>query len=89
LPWKFGDFIFKNTNKIDKFVSHFNNVNLKYVQKIKGFDPNKIFLEHMILVGFCNSFIQTTLNEEEEGNNQSTHLHEAGDLETILNTNEF
>jgi hypothetical protein len=73
LPWNIGDFVFRNINKIDEFASHFNNVSLKYVEKIKAFDPNKIFLEHMLSVGFNNSFIQTTLNEEEEeDNNQST-----------------
>jgi len=64
-------------------------VNLKYAKKINCFDPNKIFLERMISVGFSKSFIQTTLNEEEEGNNQSTHVYKAGDLETILSTNEL
>jgi hypothetical protein len=64
LPWKIGDFIFRNINKIDEFASHFNNASLKYVEKIKGYDPKNIFVEHMILVGFSNSFIQTTLNEE-------------------------
>jgi hypothetical protein len=48
LPWKIGDFMFRNINKIDEFANHFNNVNLKYVEKIKGFDPNKIFVEHML-----------------------------------------
>jgi hypothetical protein len=89
LPWNIGDFIFRNINKIDKFASHLNNVNLKYVKNIKGFDPNKIFVEHMLSVGFNNSFIQTTFNEEEEGNNQSIHVDKAGDLETILSTNEL
>jgi hypothetical protein len=89
LPWKIRDFIFRNINKIDEFANHFKNVNLKYVEKIKGFDPNKIFVEHMLSVGFSNSFIHTILNEEEEGNNESTHVHDDGDLETIFNTNEF
>jgi hypothetical protein len=90
LSWKIEYFIFKNINKIDEFASHFNNVSLKYVKNIKGFDPNKIFVEHMISVGFNNSFIHTTLNkEEEEGNNQGTLVHEVGDLETLLSTNEL
>jgi hypothetical protein len=42
LLWKIGDFIFRNINKIDEFVNHSNNVNLKYAEKIKGFDPKKI-----------------------------------------------
>jgi hypothetical protein len=89
LPWNIGYFIFRNKNKIDEFASHFNNVNLKYTEKIKGFDPNKIFVEHMLYAGFSNSFIQTTLNEEEEGNHHSSPIYKVGDLETILSTNEF
>jgi hypothetical protein len=81
--------MFRNLNKIDEIASHFNNVNLKYAEKIKGFDPNKIFLGHMLLVAFTNPFIQTILNEEEEGNNQITHVHDVGDLETLLSNNDF
>ena len=44
----------------------------------------------MLSMGFNNSIIQAILNEEEEeGNNQSTHVHDASDLETILSTNDF
>jgi hypothetical protein len=65
-------------------------MSLKYDENIKGFDPNKIFVEHMISVGFNNSFIYTTLSEEEEeANNQSTLVQKVGDIETILNTNEL
>jgi hypothetical protein len=81
--------MFKNINKINKFANHFNNVNLKCVEKIKGFDPNKIFVGHMLSVGFNNSFIQTILNKEEEGNIQSTHVHDVGDRETLLSSNDF
>jgi hypothetical protein len=81
--------VFRNINKIYEFENHFNNVNLKHVEKIKGFDPSKIFVEHMISVGFSNSFIHTILNEEEEGNNQISPVHNAGDLETLLSTNDF
>jgi hypothetical protein len=88
LPCKIGDFIFKNINKIDEFVNHFKNVNLNYAKNIKGFDPNKIFVEHMLLVGFNNSFIHTSLNEEEY-NNKGSPVHNVGDLETIISTNNF
>jgi hypothetical protein len=88
MPWKIGHCIFKNINKIDEFVNHFQNENLKYVERIKGFDPNIFFLEHMMSVGFNNSFIHTILSEEED-NNLGSHSHKVGDLETILNTNEF
>jgi hypothetical protein len=40
-------------------------------------------------VGFSNSFIQTILNEAEEGNIQRTVLHDVGDLETLLSSNDF
>jgi hypothetical protein len=66
LPWKIGDFIFKNINKIDEFANHFHNLNLKYAKKIKWFDPNGIFVEHMLAMGFNNSFIHTFLSEEED-----------------------
>jgi hypothetical protein len=36
--------MFININKIDEFSNHLNNVNIKYVEKINGFDPNKIFV---------------------------------------------
>jgi hypothetical protein len=89
LPWKIGEFVLRNINKIDEFANHFNNVSLKYAEKIKGFDPNKIFVGHMLSVGFNNSFIQTVLSEEEEVNSQSTHVHNAGDLETLLSSNDL
>jgi len=59
LPLKIGEFTFRNINKIEEFANNFNNVSLKYVEKIKGFDPNKICVGHMLYVGFNNSFIQT------------------------------
>jgi hypothetical protein len=88
LPWKIGDFIFRNINKTDELANHFHNLNLKYVEMIKGFDPNEISVEHMLAVGFNNSFIHIVLSEEED-NNLSTPAHNVGDLETILSTNDF
>jgi hypothetical protein len=81
--------MFKNINKIDEFANHFNNVSLKYVENIKGFDPNKIFVGHILSMGFSNYFIQTILNEEEEGNSQSTPIHNLGNSETLLSSNDF
>jgi hypothetical protein len=88
LPWEIGDFIFKNINKINEFSNHFHILNLKYAKNIKGFDPNRIFVEHMIPVGFNNSFLHIVLNEEED-NNLGTPTHNVGELETIISTNEF
>jgi hypothetical protein len=87
LPWKVGDFIFRNMNKIDEFTGHFHSLNLKYAEKVKGFDPNGIFVEHLLVVGFNNSFINTILNEDGD-NTSGTPAHDTDDLETILNTNE-
>jgi hypothetical protein len=56
LHWKVRDFMLRNVNKIDKFAAHFNNMNLGYDQRLRGFDPNGIFLEHLLVVGFNNSF---------------------------------
>lgn len=67
LPWKCGDFIFRNMIKIDEFMGHFHILNLKYVEKVKGFNPSGIFVEHLLVVGFNNSFMNTILNED--GNN--------------------
>jgi hypothetical protein len=86
-PWKVGDFIFKNMNKIDEFMGHFHNLNLKYAEKVKGFDPSGIFVEHLLVVGFNTSFINNILNEDKD-NSLGTPAHDTNDLKTILNTNE-
>jgi hypothetical protein len=62
LPWKIGYFIFRNIKKIDEFANHFHNVNMKYDENIKGFDPNRIFVEHILEVRFNNSFIHTIMS---------------------------
>jgi hypothetical protein len=61
LPWKIGDFVLRSMNIIDEFSNHFHNFNLKYAENIRGFDPNKIFVEHMLTMSFSNSFIHTVL----------------------------
>jgi hypothetical protein len=75
-------------NKIDEFANHFHHMNLKYAENIKGFDPNIIFLEHMLAVGFNNSIMHIVLGEEED-NNLGAPTPNADDLETVLSTNEF
>jgi hypothetical protein len=88
LPWKVGDFILKNMNNIDEFMNHFHNLNLKYAERLKGFDPSGIFVEHLLAVGLSNYFINAILNED--GDNVSgSPTHETNNLETILNTNEW
>jgi hypothetical protein len=77
--------MFRNVNKIDEFASHFNNLNLRYVERLRGFDPNGIFLEHLLAVGFNNSFIQTRMNEDRD-NHDNTLTPDVGDLETLQST---
>jgi hypothetical protein len=87
LPWNVGDFIFINMNKIDELPGHFHNLNLKYAERVKGFDPSGFFVEHPLAIGFNNSFINAILNEDID-NVSGTLARDASDLETILNTNE-
>jgi hypothetical protein len=87
LPWKVGDFIFRNMNKIDEFVGHFHSLNLRYAKMVKGFDPSRICVERLLAVGFNNYFINGIMNEYRY-NVSGTPTRDIGDLETILNTNE-
>jgi hypothetical protein len=88
LPWKVGDFVLRSMNTIDEFANHFHNLKLKYVENVRGFDPNRIFVECMLTMGFNNSFIQTILGEEED-NHLGNPTHTAGDLDMVLSTNEL
>jgi hypothetical protein len=85
LPWKVGDFMFINVNKIDKFAGHFKNLNLKYDERIKGFDPNGIFQEHLLSVGFSISFIHRRLTED-INSDENTPASDDCDVETLQNT---
>ena len=87
LPWKVGDFIVRNMNKIDDYVGHFHSFNLKCVEKLKGFDHNGIFVEHLFVVDFNSAFIDTILNEYEDNAFGSPAL-DTSDLETIISINE-
>ena len=71
LPWKVRDFMCRNINKIDEFVAHFNKLNLTYAERLKGFDPNGIFREHLLGVGFNTSFIHTHLNQDKNSVNNN------------------
>jgi hypothetical protein len=82
-----GDFIFRNMNKINEFTGHFHSLNLRYDERVKGFDPSGIFVEHLLAVGFNNYFINAILNEDGDSI-LGTPNSDPGDLEMILNTNE-
>ena len=65
-PWKVGDFMCRNINKIDEFVAHFKKLNLTYAERLKGFNPNGIFGEHLLGVGFNTSFIHRHLTQDRD-----------------------
>jgi hypothetical protein len=66
LSWKVEDFVCRNINNIDEFVVHFKKLNLTYVERIKGFDPNGIFRKHLLVVGFNTSFIHRHLTHHRD-----------------------
>jgi hypothetical protein len=88
LSWKVEDFMFRNINKIDEFTGHFNNLNLRYVERLRGFDPIGIFLEHLLAIDFSRSFIHTYLNEDKD-NDENTLAPHDGDVETLQSTTEL
>ena len=83
---KVREIILRNITKIDEFSTHFYHLNLKCEEKIKGFDPSHIFVDHMQSVGFSNAFTQTLIFGEEEGNTQDTLMQPIDDIETVIST---
>jgi hypothetical protein len=57
-------------------------LNLRYAERLRGFDPNGIILENLLAVGFNNSFIHTCLKEDKD-NEDNTHSPHDGDIETF------
>jgi hypothetical protein len=80
--------VLRNVNKIDKFAAHFNNLNLRYVERLRVLDPNGIFLEHLLAFGLNNSFFQRHLSENRD-TNEKTPASDVGDLETMKSTTEL
>jgi hypothetical protein len=88
LPWKARDLVFRNVNKIDEFIGYFSNLNLRYAKRLRGFNPNGIFVEHLLAIGFNNYFIHTLLNEHIDNDNNTPTI-DVGDLETLQSTTEL
>jgi hypothetical protein len=44
LPRKVGEILLQGISKIDEYVAYLENYDLKFTEKIKGFNPNHIFL---------------------------------------------
>jgi hypothetical protein len=66
VPWKVGDFVLRNVKKIDEFTTHSSNLNLRYAENLRGFDPNIFFLQHLQTLGFGNLFFKKHLTENKD-----------------------
>ena len=75
----------RNINKIDKFSGHFKKLNLEYAERLKGFDPNGIFREHLLVVGFNTSFIHRHLTQDRDNvdNNSAYANCDAQTLQSV------
>jgi len=76
----------RGITKIDYYSTHLNWFNLKYAEKIKGFNPSRIFLNHMTSVGFSNAFTNTLMFQEEEGNINDAPMQSIDDIETMISS---
>jgi len=85
LPWKVGDFMLSNVNKIDEFAAHSSNLNLRYAESLRGFDPNKIFLQHLQTLGFGNCFFKKHLTENRDTGDNAP-ASDVSDLDTLQST---
>lgn len=63
---------------------------MKFSKEIKGFNPNHLFLDHMVSVGFNNTLINTFIFGEEEGDDHDPLVEcierKASNIETIIST---
>jgi hypothetical protein len=78
--------------KIDEYALYFNQYDLKFVEEIKGFDPNHLFYNHMMSVGLSPALVNTLILGEEEGDSHDPPIQNvnenSGDIETIVSTTE-
>jgi len=56
LPWKIEEIIVKHISHLDELISHFDQLVLKEVELVYGFDPNDMFTVHMASNGYSSYF---------------------------------
>jgi hypothetical protein len=92
LPWKVGEILLRGISKIDEYVACFDHSDLRFVEEIKGFDPNHIFYNHFLSVGLNPALINSVVSGEEENDSHNPNNQEAdrdsGDIETVISTTE-
>jgi hypothetical protein len=77
--------VLKNVNKIDEIVAHFSNLNLIYAEILRGFDPNKFFLQHLQTLGFKNYFFKNNLHKNRDTDDNAL-ISDVDDLDTLQST---
>jgi hypothetical protein len=82
LPWKIGEIVLKNVANIDEYAGQFDQFDLKVAEEIKGFDPNQLFMKHMISVGYSVSYANTFLFGEEEDEDKNLEAFPIEDIDT-------
>jgi hypothetical protein len=80
LPWKIGEFVLKNVNKIDDFATHFSISNLGYVEDIGGFNPYAICRQHLQSLGLADCFVNKHLPKNRDSDGLAS---DTDDVETV------
>jgi hypothetical protein len=77
---------------LDEFERQFDQLCLKEVECVKGFDPNDLFTTHMSLVGYSSYFTKFEQFKKAGGgikNHPDTSINEAlNNIEYLASTNE-
>ena len=78
----------KNVNKIEEFAAQSRISNLRYVESIRGFNPDNIFRQHLQTLGLGDCFFKKHLSKNRyTGDNTPTS--DAVNLDTLQSTIEL
>jgi hypothetical protein len=78
----------ETSTRLTNLSSHFKKLNLTYAERLKGFDPNGIFREHLLAVGFSSSFIHRHLTEDRDSDDNNPASGDC-DAETLQSATEL
>ena len=81
-PWKVGEFVLKNVNKIDEIPTHSSISNLRYAEDIRGFDPYDIFRQNLQTLGLDDCFVNKHLPKNRDNSDNSPAFN-VGDVEIV------
>jgi hypothetical protein len=80
LPWKIGEFVLKNVNKIDDFTAHFSIFNLRYDEDIRLFDHYDIFRQHLQSLSLDDCLVNKHLPKNIDSDDPAS---DTGDVEIV------